>query len=160
MFCSSYLLTPYDFSMFLDSDTVFCNHALSGGGLEQFMPRQLSTVWTILNRFEFCGVHGGFIGDVNVGRSVLPGVNTGVVVFRKCDAVKRLVIQWRKALHRRREKLEVFQVNDQGALMKAIDHEKDLKVSSITLVLFVLFCLTSLNCSSIFCLRNGIVDRD
>lgn len=119
-------MTPYDFSMFLDSDTLFCDHRLIG--LDQYTTHQLSNVWTILNRFEFCGVHGGFIANVNIGRNVLPGINTGVVLYRKCDNVKGLVLQWRKALHRRGQKLDLFQVNDQGALMKAIDHEKDVKV--------------------------------
>jgi uncharacterized lipoprotein YajG len=44
---SAYLMTPYDFTMFLDSDTLFCD--------TEAVPHQLANVWSVLERFEFAG---------------------------------------------------------------------------------------------------------
>lgn len=158
-------MTPYDLTMFLDTDTLLCNHAMNDA--PDFAAHQLRGVWNVLNRFDFAAIHGGFVADVDLGRPALASLNSGVVVYRKNDEARSLIVDWRRRfvfvvgfrfsssldemralhfarLHQRSAKDGL--VNDQGALTVAVNHATSTRV-------WVLppewNCRTRLSCSTL-----------
>jgi hypothetical protein len=109
------LLTPYDNTMFLDADTVFCAHG------DRYMHAQLTLMFHVLDRFDFAAVHGTFVADTTVGRPANTDLNSGVSLYRKTPAMFELIRNWRKELMRRATKAGgVGVVKDQGPLANAI----------------------------------------
>ena len=82
---SAYLLTPYDQTVFLDVDTFFCRHTAEPKLIES----QLRYVWRVLDRYELAATHGGYVSDVGTGRPALADLNSGVVLYKKCDNEKQ-----------------------------------------------------------------------
>jgi hypothetical protein len=78
-----YRCTPFDRTIFLDTDTV--------------LVRDLAPVLNLLDYYEFCVRFVG--GDLTVEPSLLyhPTASSGVIVFRKCDNVARLFEMWLNA---------------------------------------------------------------
>jgi hypothetical protein len=110
---NAFLLTPYDNTMFLDCDTVFCEHG------DTYMHSQIRLMYHVLDRYDFAATHGGFITNMTVGRPALTDINSGVVLYRKSRAVFDLIANWRKELMRRDTK-HGFGVKDQGPLALAV----------------------------------------
>lgn len=116
------LLTPYDNTVFLDSDTVFCRHG------DHHMHWQLNRLFHVLDRFDFAAVHGTFIHDITVGRAADTDINSGVTLLRKTPAVFELVANWRKELMREIAKSGAVGAKDQGPLMQAIRETESVHV--------------------------------
>ena len=77
-------LSPYDRTIFLDTDT--------------FVAEDVSDLFTLLDRFEIAA--NQISSDYNAGRLGVPSafteMNSGVIVYRKTPAVLALFAEWRR----------------------------------------------------------------
>ncbi len=117
--------SPYDYSLYLDSDTE--------------IRYDISELFTILDKFDIALRHNMARASgitINLGKKhsgipySFPGFNGGVILFRKTEKVEKFIKLWRELYYK--YKKEFGETKDQPSLRVAL-WESDLKIYSLPL---------------------------
>lgn len=108
---------PYERVIFLDTDTHVCD--------------DISDMFDLLDRFDLALLqenHRGWDYTLPGVSAAFPEYNTGVIVFRRSEAVRALFAQWRKTYDHLRETQGLR--NDQPAFREVL-YQSDLRVATL-----------------------------
>lgn len=114
--------SPYERTLFIDTDTYICFHFLE--------------LFTLLDRFDIAVAHAPRrmikkypVYDSEVSES-FPEPNTGVILFKKSPKVEQFFSEWYNLYYKYRE-VAVHQPCDQPAFRDAL-YKSDLRIATLT----------------------------
>lgn len=114
----SYMLqSPFERTIFLDTDTYLC--------------ADISELFNLLDRYDLAAAQGAiaFHQSLDTVPDCFPELNTGVIVYRQSPAVAALFQTWADLYHRDRERIKSWYCPDQPPFREALYSHPDIKLA-------------------------------
>ncbi|MFM7363340.1 MAG: hypothetical protein ACKO11_02305 [Cuspidothrix sp.] len=110
----SIVQTPYDFTLFLDTDT----HIVD----------DISELFTVLDKFDIAAPHAPIDHFISAVPSTFPELNTGVIAFKKNQKVEKFFFRWHNLYTRDMEQEETIGIfPDQPSFREAL-YDSELRI--------------------------------
>ncbi|MCB9079345.1 MAG: hypothetical protein H6631_17220 [Anaerolineaceae bacterium] len=107
--------SPYDYTLFLDSDTYICD--------------DVSDLFTLLDRFDIAAAHAPFraVCTVDGVPETFPELNTGVLLYKKTSQLESMLSEWLNLY----KQYQDSKYPDQPAFRQAL-YESNLRIAILT----------------------------